>query len=364
MVSIGQQLEISPRGAPNARAGVETVCLRDLLAAQPSTAPQRAACHVIMLVTTGHGSHALDFVRYPCRPGTLLWGRPGQVHQFGREAGFDATLLAIEPAALPELPELTRLRDLVDDPFATTCWQPTGEDQEAIVAEMSQIAVDSARYASGYGDEIGEALLRHQLAVLLVRMAALAPAPSPGTAAELVARLRAELARDIMHRRVEDYAEALGCSVRTLTRACLAATGRSAKQLVDERVALEAKRLLATTDLPVAEVGRQLGFDEPTNFGRFFARETDQTPGAFRAAATRRPPRPAIPGPRSALPGRLAPLARSNGGANGAAPGDAHGHAGQTRAGQRRAADRRPAHGHADQSQATPPTRAIRSRPR
>jgi AraC-like DNA-binding protein len=85
-------------------------------------------------------------------------------------------------------------------------------------------------------------------------------------------------------RRVEDYAERLGCSVRTLTRACLAVTGRSAKQVIDDRVTLEAKRLLAYSDLPVAAIGHQLGFSEPTNFGRFFARETGVTPGEFRMA--------------------------------------------------------------------------------
>jgi AraC-like DNA-binding protein len=87
-------------------------------------------------------------------------------------------------------------------------------------------------------------------------------------------------------RRVEDYAERLGCSVRTLTRACLAVTGRSAKQVIDDRVTLEAKRLLAYSDLPIATVGHQLGFTEPTNFGRFFARETGLTPGEFRLSET------------------------------------------------------------------------------
>jgi AraC-like DNA-binding protein len=35
--------------------------------------------------------------------------------------------------------------------------------------------------------------------------------------------------------------------------------------------------------LPVAAVGDQLGFDEATNFVKFFRRETGLTPGAFRA---------------------------------------------------------------------------------
>ena len=38
-------------------------------------------------------------------------------------------------------------------------------------------------------------------------------------------------------------------------------------------------------DLSVAEIGRRLGFGEPTNFGRFFHREAGLSPGAFRAVA-------------------------------------------------------------------------------
>ncbi len=45
---------------------------------------------------------------------------------------------------------------------------------------------------------------------------------------------------------------------------------------------LEAQRLLAHTDLPVATIGRALGFSEATNFGKFFTRQTGNTPGDFR----------------------------------------------------------------------------------
>jgi len=266
--------------------------------------PLRTDDHIVILVSAGQGTHALDFVTYACRPGTLLWGRPGQVHQFGGQSGFDATVLAFSPGILPVLPELATLRQLVEDPFAATCWQPAGEDEEAIVAEIAQIGVDRVRYGS---TPFGVNLLAHSVAVLLMRMAALAPAGPRGPADLLVGLLRAELEREVTHRRVEDYADTLRCSVRTLTRACLAVTGRSAKQLIDERVALEAKRVLATSELPVSDVGRMLGFDEPTNFGRFFARETGQSPGAFRAMLEHTPTPRGVPFQRSALPGRLTP---------------------------------------------------------
>jgi AraC-like DNA-binding protein len=95
--------------------------------------------------------------------------------------------------------------------------------------------------------------------------------------------LRAELeARLAPVRPVADIAAALGYAPRTLSRACLAATGRTAKQLVDERVFLEARRLLVHTDSTVAGVGAALGFSEPTNFTKFFVRMSGRTPGAWR----------------------------------------------------------------------------------
>jgi AraC-like DNA-binding protein len=143
-------------------------------------------------------------------------------------------------------------------------------------------------------------LLRHQLAVLLLRIALLPPADQPAvTTAEsrTYARFRGELEEGHRRsRRVEDYAARLGCSVRTLTRASLAVTGRTAKQSVDDRVALEARRLLACTPLSVAEIGRRLGFGEPTNFGRFFHREVGMSPGAFRGETIH--PTPRVPAPR------------------------------------------------------------------
>ncbi|MFD5825136.1 helix-turn-helix transcriptional regulator, partial [Lentzea sp. NPDC060358] len=83
-------------------------------------------------------------------------------------------------------------------------------------------------------------------------------------------------------RNAAEYAAAIGYSARSLNRICLAATGRTAKALIDARVALEAKRLLAHTDLSSAAIGHRLGFSEATNFTKFFLRETGTSPGAFR----------------------------------------------------------------------------------
>ncbi|BCB73616.1 AraC family transcriptional regulator [Phytohabitans flavus] len=269
--------------------------------------------HRLMLVSKGHGTHEVDFEVYPCRPGTLVWARPGQLVRPGGQPGLDATLLCWTPGPWPATPDPTSpdgagslvaapavaVPDLPQD--GPTHRQLAGEDEDAVINEVSQLVVDCER-------ELSPELLRQQLATLLLRIRLLGPQPTEGawhadganpadgpegpwrggeSETETYTRFRDDLERGYARtRRVEDYADGLGCCVRTLTRASLAATGRSAKQVIDDRVTLEAKRLLAGTDLPVAEIGRRLGFPEPTNFGRFFQREVGQSPGAFRAGAT------------------------------------------------------------------------------
>jgi AraC-like DNA-binding protein len=48
-------------------------------------------------------------------------------------------------------------------------------------------------------------------------------------------------------------------------------------------VVLEAKRLLAHTTSSIKEIGFELGFDEPTNFIKYFRKHVASTPIDFRS---------------------------------------------------------------------------------
>jgi len=255
----------APAMIPPDWVGVGT-CTLD---ADDAFGPRLLSHHVLMLTTAGHGAAEVDFTTLNCRPGTLLWAHPGQAFRLPTP-GLDASFVTFEPR-LARHPE----------PDGVRHWQLEGEDEDAVISDFSQLAVDSERHGPS---PLAAALLQHQLAVLQLRIALLTPATTPvGPEARTYAHF-SRLLEEGHHasRRVEDYAVDLGCSVRTLTRACLAVTGRTAKQVVDDRVSLQARRLLACTSLSVAEVGRHLGFPEPTNFGRFFHREVGVSPGQFR----------------------------------------------------------------------------------
>ncbi|MGR6318189.1 AraC family transcriptional regulator [Micromonospora soli] len=305
MVTTGQlppasRTDLSRPGTEADQHRLTTVALRELVPEPGWLRPVLLDAELLILVTGGHGTAELDFRALPCRPGTLLRARAGQVLRcLGPH--LDATVVRWDAETL---------RGLDVDPDTVPAYrQLAGEDEDAVISEVTQLAVDADRHA---GVPAAGSLLRHQLAVLLLRLALLPTVEErsvPRPEAETFARLCREVERGYQHtRRVEDYAMQLGCSVRTLTRACLAVTGRSAKQIIDERVALQASRLLAATDEPIARIGRRLGFPEPTNFGRFFTRELGVSPGAFRANRERPIPirvvRPRPPADSPAAPGR------------------------------------------------------------
>ena len=85
-------------------------------------------------------------------------------------------------------------------------------------------------------------------------------------------------------RSVAHYADQLGCSARTLTRATNAVVGRAPKEMIDDRVTVAAVRLLTTTDLQINWIAQHLGFSQPSNFSKFFRRTTGVLPAEFREA--------------------------------------------------------------------------------
>jgi AraC-like DNA-binding protein len=143
--------------------------------------------------------------------------------------------------------------------------------------------------------ELHHALRRSLLEALLLRLAhradsADSPPAAPGDRRAVTYRRFLDLLelhfRRLHH--VDEYARLLGCSTRTLTRAAQAAAGTGAREVIDERRLLEARRLLDSTDWTARAVAAHLGFPDTANFGRFFRNRTGQSPAAYAALNTAR----------------------------------------------------------------------------
>jgi AraC family transcriptional regulator, transcriptional activator of pobA len=75
-------------------------------------------------------------------------------------------------------------------------------------------------------------------------------------------------------------------------------TGVTAEDLIRARRILEAKRLLLHSELTMAEIGYELGFEDPSYFARFIRRELKTSPGQLRSL-TRKNTRTSCDSPRN-----------------------------------------------------------------
>ena len=82
-----------------------------------------------------------------------------------------------------------------------------------------------------------------------------------------------------------DHAAALDVTPTHLTRACKAATGKTASELLTERILYEARHLLTTTKVPAQDIARFLGFGSAAYFTRFMLQHTNETPSKLRKTA-------------------------------------------------------------------------------
>lgn len=86
----------------------------------------------------------------------------------------------------------------------------------------------------------------------------------------------------IEKRTLEEYATLLNVTPNHLSQSIKIASGKNASGYINERILSEAKSLIQYTDIDIAEIAYQLNFSDPANFGKFFKKQTAQTPLEYR----------------------------------------------------------------------------------
>ena len=86
----------------------------------------------------------------------------------------------------------------------------------------------------------------------------------------------------INKRKVSDYAAMLFVTANHLNRITKNETGKTAHELIEEMLLLEAKALIIHTSLLIAEIAYQLNFTDPSHFNKFFKKLSGVTPLHFR----------------------------------------------------------------------------------
>jgi AraC family transcriptional activator of pobA len=247
----------------------------------PIRDPHRHDYHELMWLREGSGVQLVDGVALAIVPGTVTVIARGQVHQFRAARDLGGALLRITDAALPEA-EGWLLGGAHGG--ARVIAVPPGE-RGRFEAVLRALHAETRRPPDPYAPD----LVRHLTATVLLwlerwREASRAERPEADDAdVALHRRFAGLLDRDFAtHHDVAHYADALAVPAAALSRALVAVTGRATKELIVERVMLEAMRLLRFTDLTVGEVAFRVGYGDQLYFSRAFKRYAGRAPRAYR----------------------------------------------------------------------------------
>lgn len=222
-------------------------------------------------ITKGQGRITVAGLTNGYGPNNLIY-IPAQT-MFGLEVGptvFGQILTLPDQATWPELPFHLRLLDVARQK----------ELQNQIESIERELQPDGDPRAANCHLGLLAVFVERQLAA---RDPASIDKRRQSAAGRLVAKYTSMIAQNFASPlSVTDYATELDVTPTHLTRVCRQTCGRSALQLLNDRVHYEACVLLRETKTPVQEIAQRLGFHSAAYFTRSFQEKSGQTPSSFR----------------------------------------------------------------------------------
>ena len=254
---------------------------RDLL-----TEPHRANFHHIIWFQSGTGTHLIDFKPIKILPNSLVFVAKNKVQRFDPIGDFKAKIILFTDAffGLSE----TDARFLRD----TILFNDLFDDTQVRLNKLDKVFSDYLNMIEEESKKINDHFQHHLLKNLLYNFLLLAERKRRNqgfTEVKKGADLDYTLLfKDLLNsnfrkvKQVSFYSRELNVTEKRLNMATSKTLGMTPKDLIDQRIILEAKRLLSHTHISIKEVGFELGFDEPTNFIKYFKKHCNSTPVEFR----------------------------------------------------------------------------------
>ena len=251
----------------------------------PPREPHRHDYHELIWVREGRGVHLLDGDPQEVLAGAVTLIGRGQVHTFQWGEGLTGAVVRFGEELLHG----------AAGERATPGWLLVGRGGRTVPVPPSE----AAHLDGAIGALAGEArrppdarsgdIERHLLALVLLWVerwydaARTEAREADDPDVDLFRRFSELLEHDFAARHdAAHYADALAVPPAALSRALTQVAGRPTKELVTDRVMLEAARLLRFTDRTVGEVSYAVGFTDPLYFSRAFKRHSGLAPKAYR----------------------------------------------------------------------------------
>ena len=250
------------------------------------TQPHRITFFALLIVTKGSGNHQVDLKDYELKQGTVLKIAKGQVHAFEKEPKYEGFLIVFTEDYVLNYFSKSSI-NLISHFYNYHISSPISNDIAGNNIFLDQLKVELA-YTNKYAQKnIIAALLDLYLLKLerhsLVGQAATNNSKQYATFLQFKNLVESNYTKT---RNVKDFAVQLFVSTKYLNQVVKAFTLNTAKRFIDDFVILEAKREIVSTQKSFKEIAFDIGFDEVTNFTKFFKKNLNSTPKEFRLKQT------------------------------------------------------------------------------
>ena len=274
---------------PNTDLQIEVVSLQTLTNAKKELLvnPHRTNFYHVFLFENCQPTHFVDFEPINVEPYSLLFIGKDRVHQFDQQLNYEGQVLVFTEdffCTTETDTKFLRSNILFNDLADKTTIKLNKTDFE----RYANICQNITEELSLPTDNLKHILLKNLLHNFLL-FAEREKRKQGFTEFKKGADLDyTVLFRDLLEtnytklKSVNDYAQLILISKKRLGQATAKILGKTPKGIINDRILLEAKRLLVHTHLSIKEIGQELGFEDPAYFVRYFKKNTETTPVEFR----------------------------------------------------------------------------------
>jgi AraC-like DNA-binding protein len=242
--------------------------------------PHKHDFYLILFVAKGGGTHTIDFTTYDVRDHSMFLMTPGQVHNWSLTPQTDGFVVFFTQSFYQmQMVE----SNLLEFPF----YHALNASPVIQIDESEAITFVLTHLLRTYGRAKPELrMLRAYLDVLLLEAAQYYKnegLPETHGAAFRLRKLEHLINQHYAElKRPSDYAELMNLAPTYLNSICKNSLGKTLTELIHSRVLLEAKRLLAYSDLTINEIAIKLGYADASYFTRWFGKYGGTRPDEFR----------------------------------------------------------------------------------
>lgn len=238
--------------------------------------PHRHDYFTVLVVEEAEGIHQIDFTDYPLRANTVYFVSPEQIHHVtltqpaprGHVILFRPDFLqeySITPAQLYDM-------DLFFNCDESRPLELTAIEMKQLQPFLEAIATETTSEQSQKWEAVGAWLKLFLLQCKRLKATQKIMNKSwDKRQAEIVKQFKRDVEQffRIQHK-VNEYADRQFLTANHLNEVIKTETGTSAKEFIQNRIILEAKRLARYSELSAKEIAYQLGYDDVAHFSKFF----------------------------------------------------------------------------------------------